>query len=198
MAHNLWSNHRLHSFRHRRADRWCRTRSVLGQRAGCHLQRGAERGKRIPGRPPGCQQCADRRGQPTAGRRESRRCGATFSATPVRPWSLKGIAQPLLDLRAGATPRCRRTSWPRSSTRCPADARSVTPLRWQRRCARLRATTRGDVAQRRAHRHPAQAEANGAWDQAGTDWRPRTSLPGRASVGTPFSAITSPATIVAT
>ncbi len=38
----------------------------------------------------------------------------------------------------------------------------------------------------------------GEWDQAGTDWRPRTSLPGRASVGTPFSAITSPATIVAT
>jgi hypothetical protein len=38
----------------------------------------------------------------------------------------------------------------------------------------------------------------GGWDQAGTGWRPRTSLPGRASVGTPFSAITSPLTIVAT
>jgi hypothetical protein len=38
----------------------------------------------------------------------------------------------------------------------------------------------------------------GGWDQAGTDCRPRTSLPGRASVGTPFSAITSPLTIVAT
>jgi hypothetical protein len=36
------------------------------------------------------------------------------------------------------------------------------------------------------------------WDQAGTDWRPRISLPGRASVGTPFSAMTSPVTIVAT
>ncbi len=35
-------------------------------------------------------------------------------------------------------------------------------------------------------------------DQAGAGRRPRTSLPGRASVGTPFSAITSPATIVAT
>jgi hypothetical protein len=38
----------------------------------------------------------------------------------------------------------------------------------------------------------------GGWDQAGTDCRPRTSLPGRASVGTPFSAITSPLTMVAT
>jgi hypothetical protein len=38
----------------------------------------------------------------------------------------------------------------------------------------------------------------GEWDQAGTDCRPRTSFPGRASVGTPFSAITAPATIVAT
>ena len=33
---------------------------------------------------------------------------------------------------------------------------------------------------------------------AGAGWRPRTSLPGRASVGTPFSAMTSPETIVAT
>ena len=33
---------------------------------------------------------------------------------------------------------------------------------------------------------------------AGAGWRPRTSLPGRASVGTPFSAITSPDTTVAT
>ena len=32
----------------------------------------------------------------------------------------------------------------------------------------------------------------------GAGWRPRTSLPGRASVGTPFSAMTSPETIVAT
>lgn len=35
-------------------------------------------------------------------------------------------------------------------------------------------------------------------DQAGAACRPRISLPGRASVGTPFSAMTSPATIVAT
>ncbi len=33
---------------------------------------------------------------------------------------------------------------------------------------------------------------------AGAGCLPRTSLPGRASVGTPFSAITSPETIVAT
>jgi len=33
---------------------------------------------------------------------------------------------------------------------------------------------------------------------AGAGWRPRTSLPGRASVGTPFSAMISPDTIVAT
>ena len=32
----------------------------------------------------------------------------------------------------------------------------------------------------------------------GALWRPRTSLPGRAEVGTPFSAITSPETMVAT
>ena len=35
-------------------------------------------------------------------------------------------------------------------------------------------------------------------DQTGGGLRPRTSLPGRADVGTPFSAITSPATTVAT
>jgi len=35
-------------------------------------------------------------------------------------------------------------------------------------------------------------------DQAGADCLPRTSLPGRAEVGTPFSAMTSPETIVAT
>ena len=33
---------------------------------------------------------------------------------------------------------------------------------------------------------------------AGAGWRPRTSLPGRASVGTPFSAMISPETMVAT
>lgn len=33
---------------------------------------------------------------------------------------------------------------------------------------------------------------------AGAGWRPRTSLPGRAAVGTPRSAMTSPDTTVAT
>ncbi|WP_082570056.1 carbon-nitrogen hydrolase family protein [Mycobacterium sp. Root135] len=37
-----------------------------------------------------------------------------------------------------------------------------------------------------------------AWHQAGSDCLPRTSLPGRADVGTPFSAMTSPDTTVAT
>ena len=32
----------------------------------------------------------------------------------------------------------------------------------------------------------------------GSGWRPRTSLPGRATVGLPFSAMISPETIVAT